>query len=103
MKSNKEKDQRISKDEYRSTDIYLSAFILAGGFADLIRVEPSGARRKIFVFSSCPSQDIIQSFYNKGEESRIFALDVLEALANLKDVIHNPEKITSINGGVANV
>ncbi len=91
-----------AENGYRTTDIYLSAFLIAGNHAELSRIEPSGARRKVFVLNPCPNQGIIQSFYNKEEESKIPALDVLEALASLKDAIYHPEKITSINGGEGN-
>ena len=82
-------NNEISKtqDEFRTTDIYLSAYLIAGKFAVLSRIEPSGARRKTFVLSPSPSQDTIQSFYSKDETSKIIALEVLGELRNLKGMI----------------
>ena len=92
-------NNEISKtqDEFRTTDIYLSAYLIAGKFAVLSRIEPSGARRKTFVLSPSPSQDTIQSFYSKDESSRIIALDLLSELRNLKSMINSDA--TFDNGG----
>ena len=80
-------------DEYRTSDIYLSAYLIAGKFAELAGIESSGTRRKTFVLFPAPSQEQIQSFYSRSDGSRIIARDVLEELRNLKGMILNQESL----------
>jgi hypothetical protein len=86
-----------TQHEFHTTDIYLSAYLIAGKFAALSRIESSGARRKVFVLSPRPNQDTIQSFYSKEESSKIIALEVLSELRNLKGMIMSGS--TFNNGG----
>lgn len=90
-------DDKRTQDEFYTTDIYLSAYLIAGKFAGLSRIESSGVRRKTFVLSPCPNQDTIQSFYSKDESSKIIALEVLSELRNLKGMIMSGS--TFNNGG----
>ena len=87
------------ENEYRTTDIYLSAYLIAGRHAGLVRVEPSGDRRKTFVLSPCPNLDIIQAFYSGNESSRVVAREVMEELRNLKGMILN-DAASGKGGGV---
>ncbi|MFH1699229.1 MAG: hypothetical protein ABIE07_01475 [Candidatus Zixiibacteriota bacterium] len=75
------------KNEYRTTDIYLTSFLIAAEHTRLVCVEPSGMRRKIFVLQPYPDEKILQSFYSKGKSSRIAALTIMNELRNLKAII----------------
>ena len=86
-------------NEYRTTDIYLSAYLIAAKYTGLVRIESSGAKRKTFILSPAPSQEQIQSFYSRNEESRTIARDVLEELRNLKGMILN-DASSGKGGGV---
>ncbi len=81
--------KKNSKNEYRTTDIYLTSFLIAAKHARLVRVESSGIRRKTFVLHSSPGEEILQSFYSKGESSKIVALDIMNELRNLKVLVMN--------------
>jgi hypothetical protein len=76
-------------DEYRTTDIYLTAFLIAGKFTSLNRVESTGDKRRTFVLNPSPTAEQIQSFYSRSSDSKIVARDLLEELRNLKGMIMN--------------
>lgn len=84
-------DTQQNHTEYRTTDIYLTSYLIAGKHAGLARIESSDVRRKTFVLSPAPTQEQIQSFYSRSAGSRIIARDVLEELRNLKGMILNQE------------
>ena len=86
-------DSQMGCDEYRTTDIYLASYLIAGKHTGLSGIESTGDKRKTFVLTPAPSQEQIQSFYSRHEASRIVARDVLEELRNLKGMIQNHDAL----------
>jgi hypothetical protein len=80
----------LSQDHgYHTTDIFLASYLIAKRFATLNRIESVGARRKLFVLSPEPSEEQIQSFYARNDESKVIARDIIDELRNLKSLIMN--------------
>lgn len=82
--------------EYRTTDIYLSAFLIAGGHASLSHIEPVGPGRKTFVLAPVPRLEAVQAFYSRGKSSFVAARSVLEELRGLKAMVVGD---TVVSGG----
>lgn len=71
-------------DEFKSTDLYESAFIYASG-VKLVRLEGEGSQ-KWFVFAEKERCGGLSNAY-WSREAKVVAKDLVEAIRTLKDMI----------------
>lgn len=79
--------QNQNKNELRTADLALAAYLKTAGF-DLLRCERED-RRVFFLFERTPALEGLKlAFFNKSDDSRVPALEYSNQLQALKTLTH---------------
>ncbi len=86
MQKEKIKTESPSSDPFTLSDFYLAAYLLCKG-KKLLRTEPRGQNRILFVLDDSPDrQMLIEDFYS--HRAMVDPLAFKDAVVNLKSFIH---------------